>query len=248
MLFASKIHVISVITLNKKGLVIWMKKILFVFLITLVMFLINTAHAQKSTFEKILLFGSGYLTGHLAHEAGHQITAWSLDVPLYWQINNKFEYLFWDVREEFGYNREWYWYAWNKKTYSLKQNSDFRKIGIVATGGFGAEIVSSEIILATSSLKTTKGEINYFLLGWLTQTIANPILYVAVDNLSANSYGDLQTIEKYGGNHHKKNIVKTTIVIHAISVLLRTILKTADFNGAKISATRNTLLVSINMK
>lgn len=231
-----------------------MKKILFVFLIGLVTFSINAARAQeKSTFEKILLFGSGYLTGHLVHEAGHQVTAWTLGVPLRWRIKSKFSYIFWGVDRNFGYDKERYWYTWNNKTYSLpKQNSDFRKIGVVAMGGLGAEIISSEIILATSSLRTDKNEINYFLLGLITQTIANPIIYSIADNNTFNKIepyrgtGDLRGIEKTGYN---KKTFKAVVLTHSALTLARTILKLRKQNAQlpNVALTQNGFSLIFNL-
>lgn len=167
-----------------------MKKI-----ILLVLIMSNFCSAQS--LKNILSFSAGYLTGQATHEVGHYIAAWSVGVNISPQGRPEFPFL----------------------QYSLNDVS-LRKDGIIATGGFLAEMASSELILQYVSLKNTN-EYNYFFLGWLAQTIVCPISYSIIEEINPAFHGDIWRIStRLNVNRYA---VEGLLLAHAIITLVRAI-------------------------
>jgi hypothetical protein len=69
--------------------------------------------------------------------------------------------------------------------------------------GLAGEIIASEIILSSSSLRRDNGDYNYFLLGFLAQTIVNPIIYTIYSN-NVKKAGDFSAMR---WAHHDDSVV-----------------------------------------
>lgn len=113
-----------------------------------------------------LLGGLG--TGYLCHAAGHQLMASVEGVDMSWRFK--------------GVNLSW----------SANTNSK-TKLRDIALGGFGAQVVSTEIMLATDKIPKD----NAFVLGWLGFNIFNSVRYV-LSNEWSSGHGDLATLRNTG--------------------------------------------------
>lgn len=197
-----------------------MKNIALVIVASLAM--AESVKAQSSPVEKILLFGMGYLSGHVAHELGHITTSDAFNVPMHIVTD------------------------WNQFPPVYELVSPFarrRNIEVEAEGGFMAEIVSSEIILATTNNLSWGNDYDCYLLGWLTMTIADPILYTIRDQMTPGGWGDLQVIQEVGGN---KRAVEAMVIAHSILTFARVMLKLGDGRTVQISSTPMSVNICIN--
>lgn len=203
-----------------------MKRILIVTIALAIAGFARQAQAQKSTVEKILLFGAGYFTGQTAHEAGHYLIAYASGT---------------DIRP-----------TWNTRYfpplgYDVSIYTRWRNYSRIAAGGFLGEFLSSEIIFATSDIKSKDGEVDYFLCGWIMQTILSPIGYTILDRLDKNFNGDLRDIEFYSnwhqGNHNRQG-VEVFIVGHALMNFSRLIFRLQS-SPVEISSTPTSVTVSL---
>lgn len=141
---------------------------------------------------------------------------------------------------------------WNIKnfppvTYEISERTPLRLNGNISIGGFFLEFASSEIILASSDLKTDNGEYNYFLCGWITQTILSPISYIILDHANPDFYGDLRNIEICGGKKlgkQNRRGVEIFIVGHALMNLSRLIFRLQS-SPVEINSTPTSVTVSL---
>lgn len=223
-----------------------MKRIWFFLTMMLVVAGQSIQAQEKSTFEKILLFGAGYLSGHVVHEMGHQTAAWVTGISLKWKLEPQFPYLVYDTKVygAFGnpHDGDWHWDHDAPTLYGMLPES--RKQAIIATSGFAGESVALEIILATSSLKTDNGDYNYFLLGLLSMTIINPIANSIRDAATNVGYGDIQTVRDMGQN---QRIVEAFILTHAAVTFVRVVMKLGNHGESfQISSTPTSLDVQIS--
>ena len=211
-----------------------MKKFMF----GLILICSMSLHAQDSFTGKALAFAGGYLSGHIAHETGHQVASWIWNVPIYWKLSSPLvtwnttitddNYIWSDTKGQYIY--------YKVNPYKLRER------GIVAMGGFGAEVISSEVILASSSLKHGDGEINYYLLGWLTMTVLNPIIYTVWTNNNNRSMDDFKGLAAAGNN---ERLVKGFMLTHAAITALRIFLKLNTNDNFQVYSTTKSLNVQI---
>ena len=82
---------------------------------------------------------------------------------------------------------------------------------IIASGGFLAESLSSELLL---NLPETPRR-NPFVAGWLVWNIANPVLYTLQNELAA-PHGDLENFSR-----REARIMEALLIAHAASTALR---------------------------
>jgi hypothetical protein len=154
----------------------------------------NIGFLNKSSFKdavgKAAVFGAGWLTGLFAHELGHYVVG---------EIEGV------DVEYDGIY----------RCSPQLKfKTSDNSKLRNVALAGFGAQIISTEIILYDGKVN------NNFELGWLCHNIFYGVFYALRKELSSNGcgYGDLKTIEDSGWN---SRWVEAVMVTHALVSVYR---------------------------
>jgi len=140
--------------------------------ITIFIFSVSLQAQEHSTANKILRVGLGYLTGQATHEMGHYVVARSLGVKI---------------------SPAWKEQTFPPLVYHLSPTSQ-KNYSLVAAGGFIAEYVASETILASSSLRTDDGDYDYFLIGWLLQTIICPIGYSVFTEIIPNYRGDIYNL------------------------------------------------------
>jgi hypothetical protein len=177
--------------------------------------------------KTLLLLGAGYLSGHAAHEMGHMLTGKVVGVNTH--------------------------FAWRPDLVSAyppiavmsDKNAPRNRRATTATGGFMGEIVSSEIILNSSSLQTEEGGYNYYLIGWVAQTIVNPIVYSILDSSTPGGWegGDLQSIERLGGD---KATVRAFILGHAAINFLRLGFKLDAIHNIQISSTPSSISLAVS--
>jgi hypothetical protein len=174
--------------------------------------------------SKLLLFGAGYATGQVTHEVGHWATARIVGVRVVYQ---------WDER----YFPPPIFRSDKAAPRSLRAR--------IAEGGFVAEVVSSEIILLTSDLRTDDGGHDYYLYGWLAQSILSPIGYVAANHINPNGYGDLHHVGVLVGRE-RENIVEAFIVAHALLSVARIAFKMQPDD--RVAITSNSQSVSLSLR
>lgn len=198
-----------------------MKKIVYLFLILLSC---SYLQAQKHSFtDKLFKLGLGYLTGQATHELGHYVVAWSVGVNIY---------------------PVWNWKNVPPLSYGLEPTSQ-RNCSVISLGGFFAEYVASETILASSSLETDDGEIDYFLCGWLLQTIICPIGYSLIEE-NNNFRGDIwwgSYFENRSSTRDSRSKIEAFIIGHAIITATRMIFKLSDSDALQVSSTSNSVVV-----
>ena len=164
-----------------------MKKILGVLT---VLFFTSPAYARES--NKMWGLGKfvlGLGSGFVGHESGHYLAAAALH----------------DLDKT-----HWQW------TYiQLEPRVSDRDAGIIAVGGFSAEIISSEIILSVPAIKKD----SLYILGWLAWDILNPIFYV-IRHEMMGAKDDLALIEESSSETNKR-ITEAVILTHAAVSALR---------------------------
>lgn len=217
----------------------------------LILFFCSSLQAQEhSVANKVLRIGLGYLTGQATHEVGHYVVARSLGVNI---------------------SPMWKGQTFPPLVYHLSPTSQKNNC-LVAAGGFFAEYVASETILASSSLRTDDGDYDYFLIGWLLQTIICPIGYSVFTETIPNYGGDIdnlsyldykQRFQLCEGRIPRTNFkfytlvedkqqkllqenrtkIEVFIVGHAVITAARMIFKLNDSDAFQISSTPNSVVM-----
>lgn len=119
--------------------------------------------ARINLAKKSAGFVGGCLSGFLFHEAGHEIIAKVENVDMSWSGDR------WTARTSGG---------------SLRN---------IAWAGFGAQVISTEIILGIDQIPKD----NSYVLGWLAFNVFNSFLY-PLRNEFGNGYGDLEMLHRTG--------------------------------------------------
>lgn len=146
--------------------------------------------------KKSLQFGAGFASGILFHEVGHYAMA---------KVEGMDNVKLHPTKVTYEYDE------YNKS----KQRN-------IAFGGFGADILSSEILLANDKYFPKD---NSFVLGWLAWTMFEPISYTLRHEFSSDGYGDLRDLENTGVN---ARVVETALIAHGILTYYR-LSKNPDF-------------------
>ncbi len=149
-----------------------MKKLALV-IVVMVFFGINigvvladeVSEARWGLTKKGMGFAAGFASGFLFHEAGHEVVARAENVDMSWNGDNR-------------------WFA--------KTSSD-SKLRNIAFAGFGAQVVSTEVILGIDKIPKD----NAYVLGWLAFNVLNSFLYPLRNELQGG-YGDLETLRRTG--------------------------------------------------
>jgi hypothetical protein len=162
-----------------------MKNMIFVVLVFLLIPNLASAELSQSAARWNLVqkaggFTAGVMSGLAFHELGHHAVAKAEGIDIDWADDS--------------------WWV------DSASDSQYRNISIA---GFGAQILSTEVILRSESIP--KG--NSYVLGWLTFNILNQIAYPLRNELSSDGFGDLGTYEKYGGN---VEVLEAGLIAHAI--------------------------------
>lgn len=143
--------------------------------------LLAASHTHASEISRLGMFGVGIIAGFAVHEYGHQAIANTEGVDMRWTIRPSFS------------QTEW-----------IAETGDPVKLRSIATGGFIAQGLSTEVLLAQPR--------NEFTLGWLAFNIANGISYVVQSRMSKGG-GDILMYEESGGNRRRMEIA---VVAHAL--------------------------------
>jgi hypothetical protein len=197
------------------------KILLFIFLFC------SFLQAQEQSFtNKLFKFSLGYLTGQATHEVGHYLVAWSLGVKIYpvWNLKNI---------PPLSYETE------------LISGGNY---SMISAGGFFAEYTASEIILASSSLKIDDENYNYFLCGWLLQTILSPLGYTLIEETNSNFCGDIWSISRFPNRcsiQSNRNTIEAFIIGHSILTALRMFLKLKETDRFQINSTSTSISMQI---
>ena len=146
--------------------------------------------------KETLKFGAGFASGILFHEVGHYTVAKMEGMDNVKQHPTKVTY------------------KYDKYNESKKRN--------IAFGGFVADVISSEILMSSDRLFPKD---NFFVLGWLTWTMFEPISYTLRHEFSSDGYGDLKDLEDTRVN---SRIVEATLIAHGILTYYR-LSKNPDF-------------------
>ncbi len=150
-----------------------MKRLISVMVIIVALFLgyvtsVNAeeigANSRLNIAKKTAGFVAGLASGIFSHEAGHEIVSRLEDVDLDWSGAH------WTVHE-----------------------TDKNKVRHIALAGFGAQIISTEIILGVDQIPKD----NAYVLGWLAFNVFNSFYYPLVNQLRGG-YGDIETLRKNG--------------------------------------------------
>lgn len=163
-----------------------------------IVFLTSSCRNQTGeiSIKESLKFGAGFASGILSHEVGHYIVA-------------KIEGM-----DNIRFRSTKVTYEYDEYCKSKKRN--------VAFGGFGADILSSEILMSNDRLFPKD---NSFVLGWLAWTMFEPISYTLRHELSSNGYGDLKDLEDTGVD---ARVVEAGLIAHGILTYYR-LSKNPDF-------------------
>jgi len=213
-------------------------KRLHLFLVSFFLFT-SSLYSQENFAVKFLAFAGGYLTGHASHEMGHQLTSQFTGINIGWKSAPAPFFINWEMQ----YPDEVYFtFNEGKKIMHLNPVREQQR-ATIARGGFCGEVVSSEIILASSSLKYDDGEYNYFLLGWLTMTVMNPIIYTIYTNNNKSDFDDIKDLVRVGNN---EKYIKGFMLTHATVTALRTILKLKETDRFQISSTPTSMPIQIS--
>ncbi|MEK7471330.1 MAG: hypothetical protein AAB623_01630 [Patescibacteria group bacterium] len=129
--------------------------------------------------KKTAGFVAGFASGLGFHELGHEAMAKLEGAEMHWSDTN---------------------WSTNASPATLRN---------IAIAGFGAQILSTEVMLGTNIIPKD----NSFVLGWLTFNILNTVQYVVTDNLRNGGYGDFETLRNNGGN---TDLVKIGLLVHAV--------------------------------
>lgn len=156
-----------------------------VLLVGIVLF-VSSCQTQTEglSFKKNLKFGAGFASGILFHEVGHYAVA----------------------KAEGMDNVKLYP---TKVTYEHDKYDESKKRN-VAFGGFAADVISSEVLLASDKHFPKN---NPFILGWLAWTVFEPFSCTLRHELSSNGCGDLKDLEDTGVNPH---VVEAALIAHGI--------------------------------
>lgn len=168
---------------------------------------------------KLQQFAEGYALGQAMHEGGHYLVARNEGIPFGLSCGPDFRPLV---------------------AYELYGNVNREQLGRIAMGGFGTEIVASELILL-SDLRTYDGKTNYFLVGWVAQTIVCPLWYVWKDSSTPGGWGDFQQIGDYT---HDRRTAKALVAAHAVSNLVRLVFKLKPTRGFAVTTTPKSVTLS----
>jgi len=171
----------------------------------------EAAIARWTLAKKSTGFVGGFLSGFAFHELGHEVVARVEGVGMSWQ----------------GADNRW-----------LADTHDKGKLRNITLGGFGAQIISTEIILGVDKIPKDSA----FVLGWLGFNILNSLLYVA-DNELRDGVGDLETLRATGVD---TGFVEIGLVAHSILTAYR-IYKNPKFIPY-VRATRGELALGIGWK
>ena len=120
--------------------------------------------ARINIAKKTVGFTAGFLAGLAFHELGHEVVGRLEGAEMHWSGTE-----------------------WNTNA----SPSDMRRIAIA---GFGAQILSTEIILGVEDIPKD----NAFVLGWLGYNILNGIYYVVQDQIHSDGYDDIKTLRNNG--------------------------------------------------
>ncbi|MBU3901510.1 hypothetical protein KJ590_00315 [Patescibacteria group bacterium] len=151
-----------------------MKKIGLVLLVAVMVFLAGnsgvaladeTSEARWNLAKKGAGFVAGFASGVLFHEAGHEIVARLENVNINWS------------------GTRW--------TVNAANNTKLRHI---ALAGFGAQIISTEILLGLDQIPKD----NSYVLGWLAFNVIESFYYPLRNQLRDDGYGDIKTLRKAG--------------------------------------------------
>jgi hypothetical protein len=150
---------------------------------------------EDLTASKVLQFGAGFGAGMLSHETGHYMVAKAEGLD-----NVKFRFT--EVTYE------------GRASQTERQN--------FYAGGFGADILSSEVLMASNKLFPKD---NFFVLGWLAWTVFEPFSYTVRNEFSSDGYGDLRGLKEAGVS---PRAVEATLIAHGLLTCYR-LSKNPDF-------------------
>ena len=206
-----------------------------------VFFLLFTSslYSQENFTVKLLAFAGGYLTGHVSHEMGHQLVSQFTGINIGWKSAPAPFFINWEMQ----YPDEVY-FTFNNGVKIMHLNPiREQQRATIAWGGFGGEVLSSEIILASSPLHDGEGDYNYFLLGWLTMTVMNPIIYTIYTNNNKSDFDDIKDLVRVGNN---EKYIKGFMLTHAAVTALRVFLKLKDSDRIQINSTPTSISMQIS--
>ena len=146
-------------------------------------------------FKRWSAYSSGWLAGFLSHELGHVGAAKLMGVKT--KCSNILD-----------------------PRLNHHSNSN-RKLRIIDSGGFDAEIISSEIILGIDAIPKN----NPFFIGWLAFDVVNPIYYALIDK-AQSGHGDMESFRRNGVN---TNFVKIAMLAHSALSVYRFFEKPSSF-------------------
>lgn len=158
---------------------------------------LTPSQARWSLAKKSLGFGAGFVSGGLFHEVGHFTVAkleGMKNVRLH-PTKVTYEYKPYDTYEYNEYDR-------------IKRRN-------IAAAGFAADVLSSEILLASDKYFPKD---NSFVLGWLFWTIFEPVSYTLRHELSSDGCGDLKNLEETGVN---ARVVEGALLAHGALTVYR---------------------------
>ncbi len=153
-----------------------MKRLISVMVIIVALFLgyvtsVNAegigANSRLNIAKKTAGFVAGLASGIFFHETGHEIVARLENTDMGWSG---------------VFNSQW--------RAPSAHNTELRHI---ALAGFGAQIVSTEIILGMNQIPKD----NAYVLGWLAFNVFNSLCYPLLNELRGG-YGDIETLRKAG--------------------------------------------------
>ena len=121
----------------------------------------------SQSIQNLLQIAGGYLAGHVIHESGHALSAYSVGASWRLKSTSSLPYVLFTHSSVEGV-------VWKER--------------VIASGGFLAEVTASEIILSSSSLRTESGSPDYFLIGILAMTVINPVGYTWRDEYELKHY------------------------------------------------------------
>lgn len=208
-----------------------MKRMMIVVILLSLVLTIQQAFAQESWAVKTgwncVKFGAGYFSAMGLHEVSH----WGVSRILKIDMNYKWENYFSSRAPLFG---------------TFDPKTEKWKIDILAKAGFASQVISSEIILDFSDLRTGDGGFDYYLCGWLFYVISAPFSYSMHDAETARGYGDLYSIKWAGGN---KEAANQFMLAHATITLVRTLIKlqpNQDDNSFRVESTPTSISIAFN--
>lgn len=154
---------------------------------------------ESKVLDRLLQFSGGYLAGHGVHELGHELSAHAVNARRVWFADSQFPFIHFKLRDPATRHQD----------------------QVTALGGFVGEVLAAEVIFSFGALKNSSGEINYFYLGGIAQTILNPIIYMVKDGFTEGGWGDYQNYRLRGGDTQK---VQSWLFLHSMVSIARLIL------------------------